>query len=102
MPRGRSPSGESKHGATLHAHRLLTLSTLVPGIFFPIGLLILSAGFMRGRVLPLGSFLTLVLGAVLFPIGHAAGIVPALIVGDLVLLAAFYLCSRPGYALRTA
>lgn len=68
----------------------LTLSTLVPGILFPLGLLVLSIGLMHGRILPLGTSLLLALGAVLFPIGHAAGVVPAIVVGDLVLLAAFF------------
>ena len=73
----------------LRNHTLLSLSTLVPGIFFPVGLLLLAIGLMRARAVPLGTSLTLALGAVLFPIGHAAGFVPALIGGDLVLLAAF-------------
>lgn len=74
----------------LNEHVLLRVSTLVPGIFFPLGLLVLSAGFMWGRVLPLWTSLTLALGAILFPIGHAAGLVPALILGDIVLGAAFF------------
>jgi len=78
----------------LQGHKLLTLSTLVPGILFPLGLLVLSAGFMRSRVLPLRASLALALGAVLFPVGHAAGFVPALILGDVILLIAFFLCSR--------
>lgn len=74
----------------LRANTLLSLSTLVPGIFFPLGLLVLAIGLMRARVVPLSTSLTLALGAVLFPVGHAAGFVPALIGGDIVLAAAFF------------
>ncbi len=73
----------------LRGHSLLTLSTLAPGIFFPLGLLLLAIGLMRARLVPLATSLTLAVGAVLFPIGHAAGFVPALIGGDIVLVAAF-------------
>lgn len=66
----------------------LALSTLVPGLFFPIGLLVLAIALHRARAVPVWSAALLGLGAVLFPVGHAAGLVPALIGGDLVLLAA--------------
>ncbi|HSG38039.1 MAG TPA: hypothetical protein VLE27_00255 [Thermoanaerobaculia bacterium] len=74
----------------LQTHTLLSLSTLAPGILFPIGLLLLSGGLMRSRALPLGLSLTLALGAVLFPIGHAVGFAPALVFGDVILVAAFF------------
>jgi hypothetical protein len=66
----------------------LALSTLVPGIFFPIGLLILAVALYRARAVPMWSAALLGLGAVLFPVGHAVGLAPALVGGDLVLLAA--------------
>lgn len=74
----------------LRSNVLLTVSTLAPGLFFPLGLLALSIGLMRARVLPLWITLTLAVGAILFPIGHAAAVVPALILGDVVLVAAFF------------
>lgn len=74
----------------LRTDSALNFSTLVPGVLFPIGLLVLSIGLLLGRMLPLRISLLLALGAILFPIGHAAGVVPAIIVGDLVLLAAFF------------
>ncbi|HEV2846469.1 MAG TPA: hypothetical protein VG477_16565, partial [Thermoanaerobaculia bacterium] len=74
----------------LQAHTLLSLTTLAPGILFPVGLLLLAFGLMRSRLVLLRTSLTLAVGAVLFPIGHAAGFVPALIAGDLVLVAAFF------------
>lgn len=75
----------------LRDHVPLRLSTLVPGILFPVGLLILAVGIRRARVMPRTVPLTLALGAILFPVGHAVGLLPALIGGDLVLVAAFFL-----------
>lgn len=74
----------------LRTNTSLTLSTLAPGILFPSGLLVLSIGLMLGRAMPLRTTLSLALGAVLFPIGHAAGVVPAIVIGDIVLLVAFF------------
>lgn len=74
----------------LRTDSALNFSTLVPGVFFPLGLLVLAIGLMLGRTLPLRTTLSLALGAVLFPIGHAAGIVPALVLGDIVLLLTFF------------
>jgi putative effector of murein hydrolase len=73
----------------LRTDSALNFSTLVPGVFFPIGLLLLAIGLMHARALPLKTTVPLALGAVLFPIGHAAGVVPAIVIGDVVLLAAF-------------
>lgn len=73
----------------LRTDSALNFSTLVPGIFFPVGLLLLAIGWMYGRALPLLTTLSLALGAILFPIGHAAGVVPAIVIGDIVLLVAF-------------
>lgn len=73
----------------LRTDSALNFSTLVPGVFFPIGLLVLAIGLMLGRALPLQTTVPLALGAVLFPIGHAAGVVPAIVIGDVVLLVAF-------------
>ncbi|HVG43519.1 MAG TPA: hypothetical protein VM890_02280 [Longimicrobium sp.] len=65
----------------------LALSTLVPGILFPLGLLTLGFALYRSRAVPAWSAALVALGGVLFPIGHAVGLAPALIGGDLVLLA---------------
>lgn len=83
----------------LQGHTLLSLSTLVPGILFPLGLLILATGLLRGRLVPLPISILLAVGAILFPIGHAAGFVPALLLGDMVLLAAFAGLFKVPYAL---
>jgi uncharacterized membrane protein YgdD (TMEM256/DUF423 family) len=66
----------------------LTVTTLVPGIFFPLGLLVLAIALHRARVVPAWSTGLLALGAVLFPVGHAAGFAPAIIAGDLAILGA--------------
>ena len=82
-------SSQAQAVAALRNHRGIFLTTFVPGLLFPLGLLVLAvalyrrAGAMRALVLALG--------AVLFPIGHAAGVPVALIAGDVVLLVAFVL-----------
>lgn len=73
----------------LENHRGLTLTTLAPGLLFPLGLLLLSVALFRRGSIP--AAFALALGAVLFPIGHAVGLPLALIGGDVVLLCAFVL-----------
>lgn len=79
-------AGETRASDLIQSHRAMVISTLAPGILFPIGLLALAIGLPRSRV-----SLSLALGAILFPIGHAVGFAPALLGGDLVLLLAFLL-----------
>lgn len=75
---------------TLQDNSGITLTTLAPGILFPIGLCILAIGLRTLRI----TSVALALGAILFPVGHAAGHPIALIGGDIVLLAAFILLRR--------
>lgn len=72
----------------LQNHVGIRLSTLVPGVLFPLGLLLLAAGLYRSRQLRLPTALALAVGAAFFPLGHAAGNPFAMVAGDLVLLAA--------------
>jgi hypothetical protein len=67
---------------------LFFMTTVAPGLFFPLGMLSLGIALALGRQVPRGAALLLCLGAVLFPVGHAVGIPVALIGGDLVLVAA--------------
>ena len=73
----------------LASHSMIAPTILAPGIFFPIGLLVLSGGIFHARVAPVWVAATLAIGAALFPIGHAAEVGWALVTGDLLLLAAF-------------
>lgn len=67
---------------------LFFMTTVAPGLFFPLGMLGLGIALAVGRQVTRGAALLLCLGAVLFPVGHAVGIPVALIGGDLVLVAA--------------
>jgi hypothetical protein len=78
----------------LQASIPLRLTTMVPGILFPLGLLLLALGLYRARLLGPAGSLILAAGAILFPLGHAVGITSALIGGDVVLVAAFVLLGR--------
>jgi hypothetical protein len=59
------------------------------GLFFPLGLLTLGLALFWWRPVNRWFGLLLALGGVLFPLGRAAGIVPAVIACDIVLAAAF-------------
>ncbi len=72
----------------------LAQTTLMPGIFFPLGLLTLAIALSRGKVISAPAALLLAAGAILFPVGHAVGVPAALILGDLVLVLAFWLIYR--------
>lgn len=85
--------GHAEAARFLGTQPVLAFTTLMPGIFFPIGLLILAAALWRARA-PRWLAATLAVGAILFPVGHAAGVAWALIGGDVVLLAAFALADR--------
>ena len=82
-------AGQSDAVAALGESTLLTATTLVPGILFPLGLLLLAFALRRsiGRT----GALLLAAAAVMFPIGHAAGVMAVAIVGDVVLLIAFWM-----------
>ncbi|HEX8211933.1 MAG TPA: hypothetical protein VF584_17285 [Longimicrobium sp.] len=80
--------------AALSDHPLLTLTTLVPGILFPLGLIFLGLLLTRHHLGARPATFLLVLGGVLFPMGHAAEVDVALIGGDLVLLVALSWLAR--------
>lgn len=67
----------------------LTFTTLAPGIAFPIGLIVLAAALFRCGSIPRWTSLVLLIGAVCFPIGHAANIVPFLVLSTTLIAAAF-------------
>ena len=72
----------------LWTQSIMLLTTQVPGICFPIGLLLLAFGLWRSRIAPPWVAGTLGIGAVLFPIGHAVRVSWALVAGDVVLAVA--------------
>jgi hypothetical protein len=78
------PAREAIEGSSL-----IALTTLVPGILFPLGTMLLAAGLGWTRRVPRGAAALLGLGGLLFPVGHAVGVPWALVGGDLVLLAAY-------------
>lgn len=67
---------------------MLAATTLMPGALFPLGFLLLSVALLRSREFPTAAVVLLGVGAILFPIGHAVGVTPALIGGDVVLVVA--------------
>jgi hypothetical protein len=81
--------GQDSAVAFLRTQSVMPITTQMPGLGFPVGLLILAAGIWRSRIAPAWVAGVLALGAVLFPIGHAIRVSWALIGGDLVLLVAF-------------
>ncbi len=85
---GLDPQVQAAATQALRGSFPLSASTLFPGALFPLGLMLFGAGLAWARRVAVPGALLLVLGGVLFPVGHAAGIAPALIGGDLVLLAA--------------
>ena len=67
----------------------LIATTQKIGIFFPIGLIMLSISIYRSRIFSRVISLLLALGAILFPVGRIAGLAVALIGSDFMLIAAF-------------
>lgn len=59
----------------------------LPGLFFPIGLLILSICFFASKLVPRPIAVALGLGAILFPAGRIPGILSVSIVSDVFLAA---------------
>lgn len=60
----------------------------LPGLFFPIGLLVLSVGLYRTKLVARLIAVVLALGAVLFPIGRIPGILPFELASDILLVVA--------------
>ena len=58
----------------------------LPGLFFPIGLLILAVALFRKEVVPLWAGLLFTLGAVFFPVGRISGFVWAVYACDVLLM----------------
>jgi hypothetical protein len=59
------------------------------GLFFPAGLITLGIALFYWRPVNRWLGLLLALGGVLFPIGRAAGVAPAVVACDIVLATAF-------------
>ena len=68
----------------------LALSTMVPGIFYPIGLILVSITLLLSKEYMTWKVILLLIGAVLFPVGHALGNPVALLVGDFMLICAWF------------
>lgn len=79
----------SDASAALADHPSLALTTMVPGILFPVGLILLCIALFVARKKPLWKVNLLLLGAISFPVGHAVGNAIALITGDVFLLSAW-------------
>jgi uncharacterized membrane protein len=93
-------AGHSESLNLLQAHAGIRFTTLVPGVLFPLGLLLLAIGLYLTRQVSLAVGITLALGAILFPIGHAIGVEAALLGSDIVLLAGFIALHRTTASLR--
>jgi len=59
----------------------------LPGLAFPAGLLVLSAGLLRAKAAPAPAALLLALSGVLFPVGRIPGIEPAILASGVALSA---------------
>ncbi len=66
---------------------LTIVNSQLPGLFFPIGLLILAVALLRKRVVPVWAGLLFALGAALFPVGRIPGLVWAIFACDVLLTA---------------
>ena len=82
-------SGDERAIELLQKTFKLIATTQMIGIFFPIGLILLSISLYRRRVF--GSIIPLLLaaGAIAFPVGRIAGFAIAVISSDILLTAAF-------------
>lgn len=72
----------------LQALYLTVVNSPLPGLFFPIGLLVLAVALLRKRVVPLWAGLLFAVGAVLFPVGRIPGFVWAIFACDVLLTVA--------------
>ena len=59
----------------------------LPGLAFPAGLLVLSAGLLRAKVMPAPAAALLALGALLFPVGRIGEFEPAVLASSAALSA---------------
>ena len=64
---------------------LLIVMMPLPGLFFPIGLTILSVGLFWKKAVPRWSAIVLAIGAILFPVGRIPGILTISIASDIFL-----------------
>jgi len=71
----------------------LKLTTMVPGIFYPFGLILLCIALFFAKKYPLWKVVLLLMGAISFPVGHAIGNVVALVGGDILLISAWLVLS---------
>ena len=74
-----------------HAAPIIWSSIVPSGIFFPLGLITLGVTLFATRVVPRAVALTLVIGAILFPVGRIGGLWWAIVSCDLILGSAFAL-----------
>ncbi len=64
---------------------LTVVNSPLPGLFFPVGLLILAVALLRKKVVPTWAGLLFALGAVLFPVGRIPGFMWAIFACDVLL-----------------
>jgi hypothetical protein len=64
---------------------LTIVNSPLPGLFFPIGMLILAVALFRKRVVPLWAGLLFAAGAILFPVGRIPGLAWAIFACDVLL-----------------
>ena len=64
---------------------LTVANSPLPGFFFPVGLLVLAVALWRKKVVPAWAALLFAVGAVLFPVGRAAGLIWAVWACDVLL-----------------
>ncbi|HWS53915.1 MAG TPA: hypothetical protein VN228_07305 [Pyrinomonadaceae bacterium] len=64
---------------------LTIVNSPLPGLFFPIGLLVLAVALTRKKVIPAWAGLLFAAGAVLFPVGRIPGLVWAIFACDVLL-----------------
>ncbi len=79
----------SDASAALSNNPSLAFTTMVPGILFPLGLILLCIALFIARKQPVWKIILLLLGAIGFPVGHALGYMISLVAGDVLLLSAW-------------
>ncbi|HEX8246745.1 MAG TPA: hypothetical protein VF599_01065 [Pyrinomonadaceae bacterium] len=82
-------AGDAQASELLQKTMKLIATTQMIGIFFPIGLILLSISIYKNRIFNRLTPLLLAAGAILFPIGRIGGLAIAVIGSGLVLIAAF-------------
>lgn len=77
---------QSSVALTLRETAPIVWVSVVPiGLMYPIGMILLGVALLRSRVVPRWIGALFVAGALLFPIGRAVGVTPAVIASDLCL-----------------